>query len=134
MASCPSCGFEHEGSFKFCPECATPLVAPARPVAEELKVVTALFCDLVGFTATSESADPADLDKMLAAYFSMARARHRVSPRPATRAGPLGLVDRELGEVSVLRLPDQLTEDPIARSRGVREISLQRVSGEVPSP
>ncbi len=48
---------------------------PARPVAEERKVVTALFCDLVGFTATSESADPEDVDRMLAAYFAMARGR-----------------------------------------------------------
>ena len=33
-----------------------------------------MFCDLVGFTAASESADPEDVDKMLAAYFAMARA------------------------------------------------------------
>ena len=44
-----------------------------RPVAEERKVVTALFCDLVGFTATSEAADPEDVDRMLNAYFAMAR-------------------------------------------------------------
>ncbi len=36
--------------------------------------MTALFCDLVGFTAVSEAADPEDVDKMLAGYFSMARA------------------------------------------------------------
>ena len=36
--------------------------------------MTALFCDLVGFTAVSEAADPEDVDKMLARYFSMARA------------------------------------------------------------
>jgi class 3 adenylate cyclase/tetratricopeptide (TPR) repeat protein len=75
MAACPACGFEYEGSFKFCPECATPLGAPARPVAEERKVVTCLFCDLVGFTATSESADPEDVNEMLTAYAAMAKAR-----------------------------------------------------------
>ncbi len=36
-------------------------------------MVTALFCDLVGFTATSESADPEDINTMLEAYSSMAR-------------------------------------------------------------
>ena len=65
MAACPACGFEYEGSFKFCPECATPLGAPARPAAEERKVITSLFCDLIGFTASSESADPEDVDRML---------------------------------------------------------------------
>src|SRR5207244_7948824 len=33
------------------------------------------FCDLVGLTALSESADPEDVDQMLAAYFAMARGR-----------------------------------------------------------
>ena len=40
----------------------------ARAPVEERKVVTSLFCDLVGFTAASESADPEDVDRMLAAY------------------------------------------------------------------
>ena len=72
--NCPSCGHENPDGQKFCGECATPLsAAPSRPVAEERKVVTALFCDLVGFTATSESADPEDVNKMLADYFAMAR-------------------------------------------------------------
>ena len=75
MAACPSCGFEYEGNFKFCPECAAPLAAPARSVAEERKVVSVLFCDLVGFTASSEQADPEDVDRMLSAYAEMARAR-----------------------------------------------------------
>jgi class 3 adenylate cyclase len=62
MTACPSCGHENVETNKFCGECATPLGAPARPIAEERKVVTCLFCDLVGFTATSESADPEDVD------------------------------------------------------------------------
>jgi class 3 adenylate cyclase len=42
---------------------------------EERKVVTSLFCDLVGFTASSEAADPEDVDRMLAAYSAMAQAQ-----------------------------------------------------------
>lgn len=42
-----------------------PLVKQGLTIAEERKVVTALFCDLVGFTATSEAADPEDVDRML---------------------------------------------------------------------
>ncbi len=73
MATCPSCGFEYEGSFKFCPDCGATLGVPTRTLGEERKVVTSLFCDLVAFTATSESADPEDVNTMLAAYFAMAR-------------------------------------------------------------
>ncbi len=40
---------------------------------EERKVVTVLFCDLVGFTEVSELADPEDVRHMLSAYFTMAR-------------------------------------------------------------
>ena len=36
--------------------------------------MTCLFCDLVGFTASSESADPEDVDEMLTAYSEMACA------------------------------------------------------------
>jgi class 3 adenylate cyclase/tetratricopeptide (TPR) repeat protein len=74
VKSCPACGFELVGTPKFCPECGTTLTAIARVLGEERKVVTALFCDLVGFTATSESADPEDVDQMLNAYFAMVRA------------------------------------------------------------
>jgi class 3 adenylate cyclase/tetratricopeptide (TPR) repeat protein len=42
-------------------------------VRDERKVVTCLFCDLVGFTASSEAADPEDVDRMLTAYAEMAR-------------------------------------------------------------
>jgi len=65
MTTCPSCGTESPDGSKFCNECASPLGQPARRVTEERKIVTALFCDLVGFTAASESADPEDVDQML---------------------------------------------------------------------
>src|SRR5258706_6963794 len=75
MAACVSCGHENPDDAKFCMECAAPLAAPSRAVAEERKVVSVLCCDLVGFTASSESADPEDVDKMLTAYAEMARGR-----------------------------------------------------------
>jgi class 3 adenylate cyclase/tetratricopeptide (TPR) repeat protein len=74
VLNCSNCGHENPDGAKFCMECATPLgTASVRPIAEERKVVTCLFCDLVGFTATSESADPEDVDQMLTAYAEMAR-------------------------------------------------------------
>jgi class 3 adenylate cyclase len=53
------------GGFKFCPECGASVAAASLSPEAERKVVTALFCDLVGFTALSESADPEDVDRML---------------------------------------------------------------------
>jgi class 3 adenylate cyclase len=76
MVSCPSCGTENQDGSKFCNGCGSPLDAsPDRRVVEERKVITALFCDLIGFTATSESADPEDVDTMLSAYAEMARTQ-----------------------------------------------------------
>ncbi|MEV0796595.1 AAA family ATPase [Kribbella sp. NPDC050281] len=45
------------------------MIAPV----EERKVVTVLFCDLVGFTTASESADPEDVRRWLAPYHSTLR-------------------------------------------------------------
>ena len=52
MLVCPSCGAENPEDKRFCGDCGTKL--EATPVREERKVITALFCDLVGSTATSE--------------------------------------------------------------------------------
>ena len=102
MATCPSCAHGNPEGFNSCGKCGSPLdAALARPVAEERKIVTSSFCDLVGFTSTSESADPEDVDKMLNAYFEMARAQiesHVVGSGPAFEdAGehePKGVPDR----------------------------------------
>jgi hypothetical protein len=64
---CASCGFESEAAFKFCPECAAPLVEPAS--REQRKVVTVLFCDVTGSTELGESTDPEALRALLARYF-----------------------------------------------------------------
>jgi class 3 adenylate cyclase/tetratricopeptide (TPR) repeat protein len=105
VATCPSCGSENPEGFNFCGNCGSHLDGAARAVAEERKVVTALFCDLVGFTATSESADPEDVDKMLAAYFEMAR--------PAIETFG-GTVEKFIGDavVGVFGVPAAHEDDP----------------------
>ena len=73
MAACPACGFEYEGGFKFCPECAAPQGVSTRVVVEERKVVSVLFCDLVGFTAASEGVDPEDVRARMQGYYRLLR-------------------------------------------------------------
>ena len=75
MTTCRSCGAENPDGARFCNGCGEPLPGPVGFISNERKVVTSLFCDLVGFTAASEHADPEDVDRMLADYFAMARAQ-----------------------------------------------------------
>jgi class 3 adenylate cyclase/tetratricopeptide (TPR) repeat protein len=73
MIACSSCGFELTDDSAFCSRCGTKLAAP-RALPEERKTVTTLICDLVGFTAMSERADPEEIDAMLRRYGEAARA------------------------------------------------------------
>jgi class 3 adenylate cyclase/tetratricopeptide (TPR) repeat protein len=67
MRRCLSCGYGNADDARFCSQCATPL-EPGMQAREERKVVTCLFCDLVGFTARAEEMDPEDVAKLLAPY------------------------------------------------------------------
>ena len=69
---CPSCGRENPAGFQFCGFCTAPLAAP-EPRREERKVVTVLFCDLVGFTQRSEAMDPEDVRGLLRGYHERLR-------------------------------------------------------------
>jgi class 3 adenylate cyclase/tetratricopeptide (TPR) repeat protein len=71
---CPACGKENPDGFQFCGFCAAPLSAQPPPsVEEERKVVTVLFCDLVGFTAASEQVDPEDVRARVRPYHARVR-------------------------------------------------------------
>jgi class 3 adenylate cyclase len=72
VTACPSCGRENPDGFQFCGFCTAPLTAPPAP-AEERKVVSVLFCDLVGFTGASEVADPEDVRARLKPYHARVR-------------------------------------------------------------
>jgi class 3 adenylate cyclase/tetratricopeptide (TPR) repeat protein len=74
VAACPSCGKENPAGFQFCGFCTAPLTEVSSPsVQEERKVVSVLFCDLVGFTAASEHADPEDVRARLRPYHERVR-------------------------------------------------------------
>jgi len=105
MITCLSCGTENPSGQRFCGECGARLGAPGPDAAEERKVVTALFCDLVGFTATSEAADPEDVDRMLSTYAAMATGH-------IERHG--GVVEKFIGDavVGIFGVPAAHEDDP----------------------
>jgi len=92
-AVCSACGAQLGPVSQFCGDCGTPVgaavasgAAPAAivPTAQqaqnatastsELRHVSVLFCDLVGFTPFSEKRDPEEVREVLSGYFELARA------------------------------------------------------------
>src|SRR5580765_1669401 len=68
MLACPKCGEENPERARFCWACGTAIDEAPRSRAEERKIVSVLFVDLVGFTAASEQADPEDVRARLRPY------------------------------------------------------------------
>jgi class 3 adenylate cyclase/predicted ATPase len=75
MPFCTNCGQENPDVAKFCLACGSPIVAPPPKVAptEERKLITAVFCDLVGSTARSESLDVEDVKELVSPYHARVR-------------------------------------------------------------
>jgi class 3 adenylate cyclase len=69
---CPRCGAEAPEGMNFCGACGAPLRPPRTPTRER-RLVSVLFCDLVGFTTFSETRDPEDVRDVLDEYFAAAR-------------------------------------------------------------
>jgi class 3 adenylate cyclase/tetratricopeptide (TPR) repeat protein len=105
VAACSQCGVENPKGNRFCGECGARLVPPAGAILQERKVVTSLFCDLVGFTSASESSDPEDVDRVLAAYFAVARQQIESFG---------GVVEKFIGDavVGVFGVPSVHEDDP----------------------
>jgi class 3 adenylate cyclase/tetratricopeptide (TPR) repeat protein len=82
VLACSSCGRENPDGFAFCGYCSAPLAERTPPAFEERKVVSVLFCDLVGFTATSERQDPEDVRARIRPYH--ARLRQEIERYGAT--------------------------------------------------
>src|SRR5437868_14354168 len=72
MPLCLSCSVENPPEARYCMSCGAQMVR-AEPAREQRKVVTVLFCDLIGSTALGESTDPEALRALLARYFERMR-------------------------------------------------------------
>ncbi len=87
---CPACGANHQSGQRFCEECGTALAAapanapaaavtgateasPAPAHVPELRQVSVLFVDLVGFTPLSEARAAEDVRELLRRYFDTSR-------------------------------------------------------------
>ena len=105
MPVCGACGQDNPAGFRFCPVCGASLAAPATPARLERKVVTVLFCDLVGFTARSDQADPEDVGALLRPYHIRLRAE-------IERLG--GTLDKFVGDgvMAVFGAPVAHEDDP----------------------
>ena len=99
----PPADTETRTTQKFCGECGTKL--EATPVREERKVITALFCDLVGSTALGERLDAEDISRLLRAYQTICRKRIESHG---------GVVEKFIGDavVGVFGVPFAHEDDP----------------------
>ena len=109
MLICSSCDTENPDGAKFCNECATSLDASASPHAFR-KIVTALFCDLVGSTTLGEQHDPEVLRPIFERYFTEMRSA-------VERHG--GRVEKYIGDavVAVFGLPAAHEDDALRAVR-----------------
>jgi class 3 adenylate cyclase/tetratricopeptide (TPR) repeat protein len=90
---------------RFCLACGVPIAPEAARPAEERKTVTVLFCDLVGFTAASDRADPEDVRARIRPYHTRLR-------REVERFG--GTVEKFIGDavMAVFGAPVAHEDDP----------------------
>jgi class 3 adenylate cyclase/tetratricopeptide (TPR) repeat protein len=70
VPTCTACGHENSDAARFCEACGSTIENVA---GERRKVVSVLFCDVVGSTALAESADPESVRALLARYFVVMR-------------------------------------------------------------
>ncbi len=89
--ACESCGQENPLGARFCNGCGSE-IGSSTNAGEERKVVSVLFCDRVGFTASSHNADPEDVSRDLGQYHAAAR-------REIERFG--GVVEKFIGDAVV---------------------------------
>jgi class 3 adenylate cyclase/tetratricopeptide (TPR) repeat protein len=67
--TCERCGFPLPADAKFCPNCGAPVAAV---IADERKIVTVLFADLVGSSKLAARLDPERFREVIQAFFRMA--------------------------------------------------------------
>ena len=122
MRACPGCGEQAPEGARFCPVCGTALFA--APVPEGLrKVVTIVFCDLVGSTKLAEELDLETLRQVLARYFdamSEVLMRHE------------GAIQQFIGDavLAVFGMPTVHEDDAVRAVRAAAEMRVGAAGAE----
>ena len=121
MIACTSCGQENPDGFRLCGMCGASLVAVQVPMREERKVVTVVFCDLVGFTARAERLDPEEVRGVLRPYHERVRSE-------LERRG--GTVEKFIGDavMALFGAPTAHEDDPeraVRAALAIREFALE---------
>jgi class 3 adenylate cyclase len=109
---CANCGHENSDAARFCEACGAVLGGGS---GERRKVVSVLFCDVVGSTALGESTDPEALRALLARYFD--RMRGIVE-------GHGGSVEKFIGDavMAVFGVPAVHEDDALRACRAATEM------------
>jgi class 3 adenylate cyclase/tetratricopeptide (TPR) repeat protein len=113
MTVCASCATRNPPQAKFCLECgaalAVEIASPAR------RLVTVLFCDLVGSTALGEQLDPETLSLVMQRYYEAMRGA-------VERHG--GLVEKFIGDAvcGVFGLPLAHEDDALRAARAALDM------------
>ena len=109
MSACRSCGAANPDQSRFCSECGATLEASAIG-GEARKVVTVLFCDVVGSTAIGERLDPETIRAAMGQYFDL--ARHAIETHGGT-------VEKFIGDavMAVFGIPQLHEDDPVRAIR-----------------
>jgi class 3 adenylate cyclase len=126
MVTCPSCGRENPDEQKFCGECGAALSASGQA---RRRLVTALFCDLVGSTTLGEQHDPEVLRPILDGYFTEMRSAVE---------GHGGRVEKFIGDavVAVFGLPVAHEDDALRAVRAGMDMQerMQTLNEASPIP
>ena len=118
---CPRCQAELFEGAKYCFECGYELtvqasfVQPTHPLPAERRQVTALFCDLTGYTAMTEKLDPEEVTEITGQVFRGAR-------EVITKYE--GFVERIIGDgiLAFFGVPTAHEDDPARAIHAAREI------------
>lgn len=126
VRSCPACGTANSETAKFCQECAEAFSAPNEA---RRRLVTAVFCDLVGSTELAERLDAEALRKLLDRFFEAMRAA-------IERHG--GTVEKFIGDavVSVFGVPVAHEDDTLRAVRAALEMrdAAAELDAEIADP
>ena len=115
MGRCARCGQALTAEFRFCPACGAPASDQATGPGESRKVVTALFCDIVGSTSLGERTDAETVRRVMMRYFEAMRS-------VVERHG--GTVDKFIGDavMAVFGIPVAHEDDALRAVRAAADM------------